>query len=88
MPMPTPTSGTAAPVNPLTQLFDYDGSGNLIYIGWAPLGSTGASAAWAIQKNTYNGSSQLTQTQWANPAGPYLTLYSNVWNNRASLTYS
>lgn len=91
------------PVYAYTVLYDYDGSGNLIYIGYAlsspsPSGvaqaqaitslipSTGpvsSGAYWAIRKNTYNGSSQITATQWANGN----TQMINIWDNRAALSY-
>jgi len=72
-----------------TNLFDYDGNGNLIYQGWAlSYQSNGgspnaASGIWSIKKFTYNGSNQITTIQWAN-GQPSLI---NVWNNRASLNY-
>lgn len=85
-----------------TTLYDYDGSGNLIYQGWAYSGpqpgpnNAGAQASttpaggplvgaalWAIKKYTYNGSNQLTQAQWANGT----VSFTNVWNNRSSLSY-
>lgn len=47
-------------------------------------------AIWAIQKNFYNGSNQLTNTMWAvgvdgtgGAVGPV-----NIWDNRATLQYS
>ena len=83
--------------------YDYDGSGNVIYIGWAlsspkpgPIDGLGAVTAlipatgpatsgayWAIKKFTYNGSSQLTQVQWANGN----TQQVSKWDDRATLTY-
>ena len=63
------------------QLYDYDGSGNAIYIGTLNVGAVNnpASPVWNIKKFTYNGSSQLTNTQFANNA---------IWNNRTSTIYA
>ena len=86
-----------------TIFYDYDGSGNVIYIGYAlssnspgsvpglvpqtnvipATGPVAAGAYWAIEKFTYNGSSQVTQIQWCNGN----TQMVNVWANRAALTY-
>lgn len=85
MPFPTPGAGTAPPFQPLTEQYDDQGGSNLIYKGWAPLGSATSAAAWTIQKFTYNGSNQLIQTQWAVPTTPYVIYV--IWDNRASLTY-
>jgi YD repeat-containing protein len=68
----------------LTIAYDYDGSGNLIYIGKAVIGTTKAQAFWQIQQLTYNGSNQLTDTKWADGDAKY----DNIWNNRAGGTYS
>ena len=76
--------GHAEPFDgPLVQAFDYDGSSNLIYIGFAALGSSKASAVWQIRKLTWSGSN-LTDVQYANGS----TLFDAVWDNRASLNYS
>ena len=62
---------------------DYDGSGNLIYQGQAVPGSAKSAAVWKITKFTYSGSN-LTDTEWAD--GNHYE--DNVWNDRASLSYS
>lgn len=67
----------------LTSAYDYDGSGNPIYIGKATAGSAKSTAVWQIKKLTWDGNN-LTDIQWANGN----TNYDNVWNNRASLSYS
>lgn len=73
----------APPKTQYTNMFDYDGSGNLIYQGWAQ--SLGAplvtGAVWAIKKFTYStvaGNSVVTLVQWATGGE------TNIWNNRAS----
>jgi YD repeat-containing protein len=63
---------------------DYDGSGNLIYYGRAAIGSATSSAVWAIRKLTYDVSGNLLTIQWANGNANYV----NVWDNRASYSYS
>jgi hypothetical protein len=67
-----------------TMKFDYDGSGNMIYTGWAQTGTLSSESNWRIMKQTFNGSSQLTDIQWPNGS----TAFSFVWDNRAALTYS
>ncbi len=63
--------------------FDYDGSNNLIYQGWAAPGTALSDAAWAIQKNTFT-AGNLTLTQLAGGDN----LPNKVWNDRVSLAYS
>ena len=63
---------------------DYDGSGNLIYQGKAPAGSTKASALWSVKKFIYDGSNNLTDTQFADGNDKF----DNIWNDRVSLSYS
>lgn len=67
-----------------TEAFDYDGSGNLIYFGSAEPGSAKNAAKWKISKLTYDGSNKLLDIQWADGD----LEEDNVWNDRASLTYS
>ncbi len=76
----------APPKTPYTKRFDYDGSGNLIYEGfaWAAGNFATSVANWAVKKYTYNGSNQLTLVQWANGA----STQNNIWDNRAALSYS
>ena len=67
---------------------DYDGSGNLIYIGRCllpivNLASPDADAIWQIRKLTYDGSNNVTAIKYADGNDQY----DNIWNNRTSLTY-
>jgi hypothetical protein len=62
----------------------YDGSGNLIYLGRAISGSSKASAVWQIRKFTYDVGNNLTDSALADGNDKY----DNVWDNRASLSYS
>lgn len=68
----------------LTLAFDYDGSGNQIYVGWAPAGTAQASTGWRIMKQVFNASNQVTDIQWpsASPA------FNFIWNSRTTYTYS
>ena len=65
-----------------TKRLDYDGSGNLIFLGEAEIGSLEASAVWKIVRLTYNGSDELTDVEHAGEA-----LYAHVWNDRATESY-
>lgn len=62
---------------------DYDGSSNLIYVGTAVPGTLTSAASWLIKKLTYSGSN-LTQVTFPNG----VATYTNIWDNRVSLTYS
>ncbi|MDE2015951.1 MAG: hypothetical protein KGJ89_04995 [Patescibacteria group bacterium] len=66
-----------------TMLFDYDGSGNLIYLGRAGIGSLTGNPVWQIKKLNYSGSN-MTSIQWAGGNESF----TNIWDNRASLSYS
>lgn len=58
-----------------------EASSTVTYVGKADTGSSNASAVWQIQK--VDTSSGLSIT-WADGDA----LFDNVWNNRASLSYS
>lgn len=62
---------------------DYDGSGNLIYIGKALTSMLTSQAVWQIMNLSYTGSN-LTQIMWADGDQKF----DNIWDNRASLSYS
>ena len=57
-------------------------SSSVSYFGFAPAGSAEGSALWKIKKLTVSGT--VTKVQFADGNA----LYDNVWNNRASLSYS
>jgi hypothetical protein len=65
-----------------TYAYDYDGGGNLIYLGRAPIGSTKDLASWQIVQFTYSGAN-VTDKQWANKGS-----FNNIWDDRTLLTYS
>ena len=53
------------------------------FIGWAPPGKLPADAVWKICKLEYTGTNLIRRT-WADGD----TKFDNVWNDRASLSYS
>jgi hypothetical protein len=67
----------------VTQL-DYDASGNVIYAGVAPIGSSTSQAVWQIRKFTYSAGGNLLNCLWANGSSSF----NNIWNNRTALAYS
>lgn len=66
-----------------TMKFDYDGSGNQVYVGWCQVGTATSDSSWRIMKQTFNGSNQLTDVTW--PSGS--TGFGAVWDNRSSYSY-
>jgi len=52
------------------------------YVGWAPIGSSTSSAVWRIKKIYTSGT--VTTITWADGNAKF----DNVWDNRASLSYS
>ena len=66
------------------QLFDYDGSGNTIYVGNAQPGIDSSATGWRIKQLNYNGSNQIISIEFPNGS----PAYNFVWDNRASYTYS
>lgn len=67
----------------LTQAIAYNASNLTEYIGYALPGTSKASARWLIKKLTYSGS-YVTDIQFANG----VIAFDQVWNDRASLSYS
>jgi len=62
------------------ELLKTDDTGTLTYVGNAVTGTATSAAAWKIKEIT-NASGDIV---WADGDG----LYNNVWDNRASLTYT
>lgn len=58
--------------------------GNLIYVGKAAPGTAKSASFWQIMKLTYDISDNLTDIQWADGDKKF----DNIWDNRASLSYS
>lgn len=77
----TVVSGGSATPNYATKI-DTTSTTDNIYIGKAAIGSSGASAVWQIKKLDI--STIALDKTWADGDDSF----NNVWNNRASLTYS
>jgi YD repeat-containing protein len=79
------STSEAPPRDPYTRRFFYDASGNLIYEAWAPAsqGAATSAAVWVIRRHTYDTSSRLTASEWADGN----SLPDNVLDNRAALNY-
>jgi len=61
----------------------YDGSDNIEYVGLAEAGTQTSEAKWQIKKLVYSGGN-LVQVLFADGD----TNFDNIWDNRASLSYS
>jgi len=68
----------------LTIKIDYNGGTNPVYIGFASSGTATSASSWRIMKLTYDVNSNVTDVQWAGGT----TDFSNIYDNRASLSYS
>ena len=66
-----------------TQL-DYDGSGNVIYLGMAVPGTAVGTASWQIRRLDYSGGGNLLDVLYANGS----RAFNQTWTGRAGLTYS
>lgn len=66
---------------------EYDGNNNLIYAGFAPVGSSTSVATWQIKKLTYTGTN-LTSVTWPELNSKASTDYEFSWDDRATYTYS
>lgn len=78
------SSGNIINVEPrYTVAMEYDTNNNPIYIGKAPMGTAKSENGWRLQKLTYSGSN-LTDVQYADGNDSF----DNVWDNRASYSYS
>ena len=64
----------------LISMVGYDGSGIATYIGFAFQGSATSEAKWRIEKLTYDGSGNYTGSTYSQA--------DQVWDDRASLTYT
>lgn len=69
--------------NLATQL-DYDGGTNPIYIGLATPGTLTSESTWLIKKLTFDGSNNPTAIKYANGSPNF----DQIWDNRASLSFS
>jgi YD repeat-containing protein len=65
-------------------LLDYDGSGNVVYIGMANTGSLTSAPVWQIRHLTYDGSGNVLSILYAGG----VKKFNNQWDARVGLTYS
>lgn len=72
------------PLSPFITKLDYVGGTDPIYIGLANGGTATTEAKWQIKKLAYDGSNNLTSILAASGT----TEFNQVWDNRASLSYS
>jgi len=72
-----------------TELFSYDANGRIEYLGWGPPGSDDKKdeAIWKIAKMFYKTTAMGTQASAMVWAGGN-TNEDNVWDDKASLSYS
>jgi len=83
---PLPVAGVSAPV--AVQIDNSAVNGQPLYVGTARAGSVTGAAAWRIQKLGYDGNGNLSAVSWANVDVNGYPSAAEVWDNRASLTYS
>jgi len=77
------TDPTGVPVEKCIFQFDYDGANNLLYLGMALPAVATSAAFWQIRKFTYTGAN-LTSVLYAGG----VRTFTNIWDNRASYSYS
>jgi hypothetical protein len=77
----TPTSVVATPYKLEVDTV----SATVMYIGKAVPGSSASAAVWQIQQITFSGTNNANVSKGYAGGNPGFT---NVWNNRASLSYS
>ncbi len=84
VPLPTGSRPVYIMNAPIVERWDYDGNSNMIYHGVALPCSATSAAVWFIEKYTYDGSNRATLHQLADGND----LCDNIWDDRASLSYS
>lgn len=86
--LPARLASDAPPEVAYTKRYDYDGSSNLIYEGWAKasLNAATSAASWAIKKYTYT-TSNLTLVQWSPLDSFGIPKENQTWDDRAAGTY-
>jgi len=78
-----PVSGTVSTSPSLYALKTDDSSSGTTYVGEATTGSLGTSTVWRIKKIVDTGGTALDLT-WAGGSATF----TNMWNNRGTLSYS
>ena len=65
--------------------FELDGTtGNVIYQGWAAIGSGEAEAVWLISQLNYDVNGQVIARVWADGEGEF----NKIWDDRATFNYT
>jgi hypothetical protein len=77
-------NGELIPEGAYTTALEYDGSNNPIYIGLAQTGQLKSAPAWLIRKLSFDSNNNVTDIQFASGSKQF----NQVWNDRASLSYS
>jgi hypothetical protein len=72
----------STPISATTALRIDEPSATITYVGEADGGSLDSDAVWRIKKITVSGA--VTKVEWANG----IAKYENIWDNRATYTYS
>lgn len=67
-----------------TRQGNFNAAGLPVYIGHAAPGTATSAALWRIQKLSYDASNRLTTIEWADGNGEF----DNIWDDRATLSYS
>lgn len=61
-----------------TTIFDYNGTANITFVGYASPGTAQSAAAWKIKKLNYDTSVNFASTTWCNGTDAYI----NEWDTR------
>lgn len=70
-------------------LAENDASGNVLYLGFAKVGTAATEAKWQISFHTWDANNALTSRTWPqNDESNASSEYEFVWNDRAGYTYS
>lgn len=66
------------------QNIEYDVNMNPVYVGIAKVGASNASPLWHIKQMTYDANNNPLTVRFANGTADF----TNIWNNRATYSYS
>ena len=77
--------GTKTIEQPLTELWEFDSSGRMIYHGQAAPGSSAGDSVWRICKYSYTGTNfNADDKKWANGSANF----DKEWDERAGTGYT
>jgi len=71
-------------INMVEERVEVNGSGFVIYQGWAVIGSAESEAVWLISKLNYDENGIFTERVWANGEDTF----DKVWDSRDTYNYS